>query len=58
METVFEPDSGRVPLTETRLHEIEEALRRLLRRGQMPIVPMPTQPKRLSSSTFTRPSFT
>lgn len=26
METVFEPDSGRVPLTETRLHEIEEAV--------------------------------
>ena len=33
METVFEPDSGRVPLTETRLHEIEEAVEAFVEEG-------------------------
>ena len=33
METVSEPDGGRVPVTETRLHEIEEAVEAFVEEG-------------------------
>lgn len=33
METVFEPENGRVPLTETRLHEIDEAVEAFVEEG-------------------------
>lgn len=33
MKTVFEPESGSVPLTESRLHQIEEAVEALVEEG-------------------------